>query len=385
MKNRNIIFGAILSGLVCFPLLLKAAPDAALPGFNTADGDHALFSVTTGIANSAFGWYALFADTDGSYNTGVGAGALDLNTSGIENTAVGVAALLLNTGSSNNAFGSTALEFNDDGSFNNAHGRLSLNANVGGFENNAFGDRALINNTASQNTAVGDDCLFANTTGSGNTAVGNNAGDTIVDGSDNVCIGNNAGDGIVSANNNIAIGVTGAGPFLDLDDTCFIGSIFDEPVSDSGSAQDVYVDQFNVLGFLPSSRRVKHDIKPMDKASEALLALKPVTFKYNSDKTGKTQYGLIAEDVAEVTPDLVFRDSNGDVQTVRFEQVGMMLLNEFLKEHKKVEELQATVALQQKGMEVLTAQLKEQAAQIQRVSAQLQVSKPVPQVVANKP
>ena len=297
-----------------------------------------------------------------------------------------MAALLLNTtGSSNNAFGSTALEFNDDGSFNNAHGRLSLNANVGGFENNAFGDRALINNTASQNTAVGDDCLFANTTGSGNTAVGNNAGDTIVDGSNNVCIGNNAGDGIVSANNQVAIGVGAAGPFADISNTCFIGSIFDQPVSDSGTAQDVYVDTNNVLGFLPSSRRVKHDIKPMDKASEALLALKPVTFKYNSDKTGKTQYGLIAEDVAEVTPDLVFRDSNGDVQTVRFEQVGMMLLNEFLKEHKKVEELQATVALQQKGMEVLTAQLKEQAAQIQKVSAQLEVSKPVPQVVANKP
>ena len=385
MKSRNIIFGAILSALVCFPLLVKAAPDPALPGFNTADGDHALFSVTTGIANSAFGWYALFADTDGSYNTGVGAAALDLNTSGTENTAVGVAALLLNTGSSNNAIGSTALEFNDDGSFNNAHGRLSLNANVGGFENNAFGDRSLINNTASQNTAFGDDCLFANTIGGGNTAVGNNAGDTIVDGSNNVCIGNNAGDGIVSANNQIAIGVAAAGPFADISNTCFIGSIFDQPVSDSGTAQDVYVDTNNVLGFLPSSRRVKHDIKPMDKASEALLALKPVTFKYNSDKTGKTQYGLIAEDVAEVAPDLVFRDSNGDVQTVRFEQVGMMLLNEFLKEHKKVEELQATVVLQQKGMEVLTAQLKEQAAQIQRVSAQLQVSKPVPQVVANKP
>ena len=183
----------------------------------------------------------------------------------------------------------------------------------------------------------------------------------------------------------VAIGAPGAGPFADISNTCFIGSIFDQPVSDAGTAQDVYVDQFNVLGFLPSSRRVKHDIKPMDKASEALLALKPVTFKYNSDKTGKTQYGLIAEEVAEVAPDLVFRDSNGDVQTVRFEQVGTMLLNEFLKEHKKVQDLEATVAQQQKGMEVLTAQLKEQAAQIQKVSAQLEVSKPVPQVVANKP
>jgi hypothetical protein len=145
------------------------------------------------------------------------------------------------------------------------------------------------------------------------------------------------------------------------------------------------VDQHNVLGFVPSSARFKHDIQPMDNASETLYGLKPVTFKYNSEKTGRTQYGLIAEEVAEVAPDLVFRDKNGDVQTVRFEQVGAMLLNEFLKEHKKVQALEATVAQQQKGMEVLTAQLKEQAAQIQKVSAPLEMSKPAAKVVANKP
>jgi hypothetical protein len=139
------------------------------------------------------------------------------------------------------------------------------------------------------------------------------------------------------------------------------------------------------LGFVPSSRRFKHDIQPMDKASEAILALKPVTFKYNSDKTGRTQYGVIAEEVADVAPDLVFRDNNGDVSTVRFEQIGMMLLNEFLKEHKKVEALEATIAQQQKGMEVLTAQLKQQADQIQKVSAQLEMSKPAAKVVVNKP
>ena len=134
----------------------------------------------------------------------------------------------------------------------------------------------------------------------------------------------------------VAIGASGAGPYADISNTCFIASIFDQPISDPGTGQDVYVDQFNVLGFLPSSQRIKHDIQPMDKASEALLALKPVTFKYNSDKTGRTQYGVIAEEVAKVAPDLVFRDNNGDVSTVRFEQIGMMLLNEFLKEHKKV-------------------------------------------------
>ena len=372
MKNRNIIFGAILSALVCFPLLLnaQAAPEVALPGFNTADGDHALGNTLAGggNANSGFGWYALFANGAGSFNTGVGAGALTLSL-GDQNTAVGVAALLSNgTGNYNNAVGVSALQNNSGGFYNNAHGRQALTNNTGS-ENNAFGDFAMQNNTTgSSNTAIGDDSLR-----------------NCVDGSGNVAVGDEAGTSIVSASNMVAIGASGAGPYADISNTCFIASIFDQPVSDAGSAQDVYVDQHNVLGFLPSSRRVKHDIKPMDKASEALLALKPVTFKYNSDKTGKTQYGLIAEDVAKVAPDLAFRDDQGNVETVRFEQVGMMLLNEFLKEHKKVEELQATVALQQKGMEVLTAQLKEQAAQIQRVSAQLEVSKTAPQVVANKP
>jgi hypothetical protein len=363
MKNRNLIFAAILSALVCFAFLPGARAicnEGCGSNFNTFEGENALISDTTGLANTAFGWYTLFANTDGSFNTAVGAGALDLNN-GTENTAAGVAALLLNaTGSFNNAVGSTALEFNSTGFFNNAVGRGALQSNVDGSQNNALGDLALFLNTSGgSNTAVGDDALFNN-----------------VDGSNNVAVGDEAGTSIVSASNMVAIGAPGAGPYADISNTCFIGSIYNQPVSDSGTAQDTYVDQFNVLGFLPSSRRVKHDIKPMDKASEALLAFKPVTFKYNSDKTGKTQYGLIAEDVAEVAPDLVFRDTNGDVQTVRFEQVGMMLLNEFLKEHNKVEQLQATVALQQKGMEVLTAQLKEQAAQIQKVSAQLEVRKP---------
>jgi uncharacterized coiled-coil protein SlyX len=144
------------------------------------------------------------------------------------------------------------------------------------------------------------------------------------------------------------------------------------------------------VGFNPSSRRVKHDIKPMDKASETLYALKPVTFKYNSDKRDRTQFGLIAEEVAEVNPNLILRDNKGEIASVRYEQVNAMLLNEFLKEHKKVEgqpatiaELKSTVAQQQKGMEVLTAQLKEQASQIQKV-AQPELTTRVPRTVANK-
>jgi hypothetical protein len=114
----------------------------------------------------------------------------------------------------------------------------------------------------------------------------------------------------------------------------------------------------------------------MDKTSETLYKLRPVTFKFNSDWKGMKQYGLIAEEVAEVDPQLVVHGKNGEVQTVHCEQINNMLLNEFLKEHKKVEELQAIVAQRQRGMEVLTAQLKEQAAQIQKVSAQVEVNKP---------
>ena len=387
MKNRNIICAAVLSALVCFSLLLKAqaAPDTALPGFNTADGDHALFSVTTGIANSAFGWYALFADTDGSYNTAVGAGALDLNN-GTENTAVGVAALLLNaTGSFNNAVGVTALELNTTGTFNNALGRGALFNNVDGSQNNAMGDLALTSNTSGgTNTAVGDDALFSVTEGSSNTGLGDEAGNGITTGSNNTCIGAGAGVGIVDGTDIIAIGTPAAGIFANFGPTCFIGGI-NEPTGDPGSTVAVLIDSNNNLGTSASTRRVKHDIKPMDKASEVILALKPVSFKYNYDVKNTPCFGLVAEDVAEVDRDLVVLDKEGRPKTVRYDQVNAMLLNEFLKEHKKVEEQQASISQLKGEMQTMVAQLKEQAAQIQKVSAQLEVNKPAPQVVANKP
>jgi hypothetical protein len=390
MKNRNIIFGAIVSALVSFALCQQGqaqeTPDPGSVGpFNTADGDHALFSNTSGFGNSAFGWYALFANTDASFNTAVGVGALDLNN-GNDNTAVGGAALLLNTtGTDNTAVGVAALENNADGSDNNALGAFALSANMSGFFNNAHGRSALTANTNSENNAFGDLAMENNTTGASNTAIGDDALRNNVDGSFNVAVGDEAGTGLgASVNNCIAIGVPGAGPFAVLDNTCFIGSIFDQPVSDVGTQEAVFVDQFNVVGITASSRRFKHDIQPMDKASEAILALKPVTFKYNADKNGRTQYGLIAEEVATVNPDLVVQHKDGEISTVRYEQVNAMLLNEFLKEHKKVQSLETTVAQQQKGMDVLTAQLKEQAAQIQKVSAQLEVNKTEPRTVANK-
>jgi Chaperone of endosialidase len=156
----------------------------------------------------------------------------------------------------------------------------------------------------------------------------------------------------------------------------------------------------NKLGTLLSTRRVKNDIKPMDKASEAILALKPVTFRYKTEvePNGRIQFGLVAEEVAEVDPDLVILDKGGEPESVRYEAINAMLLNEFLKEHKKVEEQQAmirqltseaarqetTTSELKKSLGVLTAQLKEQALQIQKVSAQVEVSKPAPQVAINR-
>src|SRR5437764_70704 len=375
MKIRKIIFGTVLSALVCFGLCqqVQSATDTPDPGSvptsNTADGQGALGSLTTALYNSAFGFLSVLSLSDANFDTGVGA-----------------AALLVDNGGTNTAVGAGALLNNSDGADNNAVGAFALFNNVSGFFNNAHGRNALLNSTGSQNNAMGDDAMFFNTTGSFNTAIGDDALDANVDGNNNVAVGDEAGTGLgASVNNCIAINVPGAGPFATLDNTCFIGSIFDQPVSDVGTQEAVFVDQFNVVGISASSRRFKHDIQPMDKASEAILALKPVTFKYNADKNGRTQYGLIAEEVATVNPDLVVQHKDGEISTVRYEQVNAMLLNEFLKEHKKVQNLEVTVAQQQQGMEVLTAQLKEQAAQIQKVSAQLEVSKPAPQVVATKP
>jgi hypothetical protein len=420
MKNRNTILVAMLSALACFAFLQETqadpakppaaplTPDVALPGLNTADGDHALFSITTGAANSAFGWFSLESTVDTSFNTGLGAATLVLNT-GSDNTAVGGAALILNTtgtantavgaaalvnnkiASFNNAVGAFALNNNDsDGAgsaeFNNAHGRNALFANVDGDENDAFGDDTMESvTTGSANTAMGDDALDGATTGSGNTAVGKEAGNSITTGSDNVCIGHNAGIGIVDGSGIIAIGAEATGQFANIGPTCFIGAIDGEPTSDAGSTVPVLIDSNNNLGTFASSRRVKHDIRPMDKASDVILALKPVSFKYNHDKKGTPCFGLIAEEVAQVDPDLVVRDKNGEPWTVRYEQINAMLLNEFLKEHKKVEEQQTSIGQLKSEMQTMVAQLKEQAAQIQKVSAQLQVNRPAPQVVVNKP
>jgi len=365
------------------------APDGAYPGGNTAEGQKALQSLTTGGFNTGIGYFSLFANTTGFFNTAVGAGALDLNTAS-NNTAIGAAALLLNTtGDSNTSTGVDALVLNTAGSENSAFGVFALGSNTVGSSNTAVGFNALSSTTAGFNTGVGRNALVDNTTGAGNTALGDFAGSDLTTGDDNIDIGSS---GVAGDSGTIRIG----SPFLIT--RTFIAGIRGKTTGNN-NAVPVLIDSDGQLGTVSSSRRFKKEIKPMDKASEAILALKPVTFHYKTDNKNTPQFGLIAEEVAEVNPDLVVRDENGEIYTVRYDAVNAMLLSEFLKEHRKVEaqdrrlggqeatitELKSTIARQQEAMEVVTAQLKEQAAQIQKVSAQFEVSKAGSQVVINKP
>ena len=353
----NIIYFAIaLFAFACFALSPRAqavspAPDGGYPGGNTAEGQSALFSLTTGGYNTAVGYFSLRSDATGQFNTAVGAGALFANT-GDNNTATGAAALLSNTTGINNT----------------ANGALALEANTGGNGNTAIGSGALFSSaTGFVNTAVGNAALSGNTTGNHNTALGASAGENLTTGDNNIDIGFNV-PGVAGEANTIRIGNTDI-------TTTIIRGISGQTIP---SGATVIVASNGQLGTMTSSERFKDEIKPMGKASEAILTLRPVSFRYkkNIDPQGVPQFGLVAEEVDRVNPDLIIRDAEGKPQTVRYEQVNAMLLNEFLKEHRTVQELKSEIA-------ALTATVKEQAAQIQNVSAQLQLNKPMMQTVSN--
>jgi len=300
--RRCFLFGALVLACFAFSPPARAVlppPDGGYPGGNTAEGDDALFSLTTGIGNTANGAQALYS-----------------NTTGIDNTAIGYQALTQTTGGAN--------------------------------------------------TAVGRGALDQNITGNFNTAIGKDAGG-LATGSGNVYIGHLIA-GVAGENNHT-----------------YIRNIKDTSVNGVG-ADIVTIDlTTGLLGHASSSRRYKEDIRPMEQTSEALYRLHPVTFRYKKeiDRTQSTAFGLIAEEVAKADPNLIVRDSRGQPESVHYEMVNAMLLNEFLKAHQKLEaqeatiaELKSTVAQQQKGMEALTAQ-------VQKVSAQIAVNKPAPQLTAN--
>src|SRR5205823_7310008 len=220
------------------------------------------------------------------------------------------------------------------------------------------------------NTAIGFNALGSEVTGISNVAVGSGALANAIHGF-NIAVGADAGSGVTTALGVIAIGSSGA----NVGGSCFIGNIRGV-ATNNANAIPVVIDSFGQLGTLSSSHRFKKDIKPMEGTSGSVLDLKPVTFHYKSDSTGTPQFGLIAEEVAQVNPDLVVRDDKGEIYSVRYDQVNAMLLNEFLKEHRTVQDLKSTVAKQEKQIGALTTGL-------QKVSDQLELSKPAPQVVVS--
>src|SRR5256714_11847914 len=386
----------LILSLICIGLLpnveaVSPPPDGRYLGGNTAEGQDALLSLTTGLYNTAIGFLSLKSNTTGNFNTAVGAGTLLTNTAD-ENTAIGAGALLNNTtGAPNTAIGESALFFNTTGNANTATGANALVNNINGDSNTANGNGALASNTTGNfNAAFGASALLNNTIGGRNTAIGRSALSLNTTGNFNIALGQGAGSRLTTGDSNIDIGAFGfpgesatirigegqTKTFIDgIRGATVVGGV---PVVKDGSGQ---------LGTIVSSKRFKQEIQPMERASEAILALKPVTFLYKSDATNTPQFGLIAEEVAEVNPDLVVRDENGDIYTVRYDAVNAMLLNEFLKAHRKAQEQEATITELKKDFRAtvaqLTARLDEQATQIQKARVQMEASKAAPQTVAN--
>jgi hypothetical protein len=398
--------------------LPSPTPDGGYPNDNTAEGTNALFSLTTGSQNTANGSVALEMNTMGSANTAAGYQALASNTTGSGNTANGANALLNNTTADDNtAAGFGALQANTSGTDNTANGFQALLKNTTGIENTAHGANALMSNTtASCSTANGYDSLRSNTTGGRNTATGwgalelnttggHNTGNGYEalynnkTGGNNIALGYLAGHNLTTGSNNIDIGNQGVAAEAN---TIRIGTAGKQTATyiagisgvTIASGVGVIIDTNGHLGTVVSSERFKEAIKPMDKASEAILALRPVTFRYKRDldPDGIPQFGLVAEEVEKVNPGLVVRDAGGKVYTVRYEAVNAMLLNEFLKEHRKVDEqeatisqLKSTVAQQQKDFQETAAHQQKQietlSAGLQKVGDQLEASKAAPQLV----
>jgi hypothetical protein len=320
-----VALGLALLGLSPALQAVMPAPDGGYPAQNTAEGENALFNLTTGSRNTADGFEALMSNTSGSWNTADGFLALEDNTTGDFNTAGGV-------------------------------GALSSNDIGGG--NTAYGSRALFTSKSSFNVAVGFEAGNKIKSGNRNICIGAQAGDSLTSGNNNIDIGNS---GVTAESNTIRIGKAGT------QTKAFLAGVSNAAVT----GMTVVVNSSGQLGAAVSSARFKDNIQPMDQASKAILALKPVTFHYKKeiDPAGTSQFGLVAEDVEKVNPDLVVRDKEGKAYSVRYDAVNAMLLNEFLKEHATVQELKKEIAALKAGL--------------QKVSAQVELTKPAPQTVVD--
>ena len=372
---------------------------------NTAVGSLSLSSNTTGRANAALGFLALEGNRDGSDNTATGTAALRSNTSGDANTAVGSSALNNNkTGQGNTAVGADTLYVNQTGvsntaigesalraniaSYNTAHGQAALRYNTVGEINTASGARALFSNSSgTHNAAHGAQALSFNTVGRNNTATGTFALLNNTTGDNNIGLGYLAGRNLTTGNNNIAIGAPGKAGEANairigkagVQKNTFIQGISGVTVADG---VHVVINPAGKLGVATSSRELKENIKPMDEASEAIHSLKPVTFRYKKalDDEAIPQFGLIAEEVEKISPDLVARDENGKVFTVRYDAVNAMLLNEFLKEHRQVQEQQKQIAQMETALAAQKKQIEALSASVQKVTNRVELNNAQPQL-----
>lgn len=388
---------------------VEPPPGGGYPEQNTALGEDALFSLApAGDSNTAIGFQALYNDTDGSNNTavgsnalhnnitgganvGVGHQALDANTTGTDNVAIGLNAMVANTtGGLNVGVGNTALQAHSDGFGNTAIGWGAMSLGYTGGYNTAIGHVAMTFSSGSNNTAVGDGAMNSSS-GNSNVAVGRSAGLNFA-GDNNIAIGEYAGQNVMRGANNIEIGNEGAPKddsiirlgTVGVQKKTFVAGISSATVS-NGVA--VMVNGKGQLGIATSSARSKEAIKPMKDASEAILSLEPVTFHYKRelDPEAIPQFGLVAEEVAKIDPDLVARDDQGKPSTVRYEAVNAMLLNEFLKEHRKVEE-QGTALKSQAGkierleetVTKLQSALEKQGSHLQPMSDRVESAPPQP-------
>ena len=362
MKTNLIVF--ILLGFLATALALDPPPGGGYPFQTTALGDQALLNyIPAGLGgNTALGFQALKSDTTGYLNTAVGEYALLFNTDGLWNVAVGATALEVNTsGTGNVCIGTESMVNNTTGGFNTAVGLDALHNTVDTDLNTALGYVSLFYNTGANNTALGSLALFRKIRGDYNIAIGYEAGINLKSGSNNITIGNRGREHEAGV---IRIGT----PANHV--SAYIAGVAGVTIA---NGVGVIVGTDGQLGTATSSARYKENIQPMAKSSQAILSLKPVTFRYKKelDPEAIPQFGLVAEEVAKVNPDLVARDEQGKPYTVRYEAVNAMLLNEFLKARRQID-------AQQKQIDAL-------AAGLQKVSAQLEASGRAQQTLVSNP
>jgi hypothetical protein len=348
-RPATIRHGSLSLFLLAALFLTAASAVQAQPYLGVGAGNP---GVSTGSGNTALGDNALSSNTTGFFNTAVGFDACMVNTTGFENTAVGTFALSANTtGDLNTAVGTGALPSNTTGNTNTAVGVDALDSNTTASSNTAVGYEALFGtSTGSNNTAVGANAL-SNTSGAGNIGVGRLAGSNITTGSNNIDIGNNPPG---NESNTIRIGNTS------VQTATFLAGVNG---ATSSSGTQVFVNSSGQLGTVTSSRRFKEEVEDMGEASAGLMKLRPVTFRYKAaydDGSRLLQYGLIAEEVAQVYPDLVQYDDQGKPFTVRYHSINAMLLNEVQKQHATIEQQKAELQGQEariRRLEALVARL----------------------------